>query len=175
ARIASDLMENTLYNLTVSIGQVAFDAAPEDFERWHERVMKLPFTVAELSKPPHQRNPNYDYFRIQSLARYHQIQGRFERAAQFFAAYLDVEITCVTPEGLEGFEDIFRPFTRDETMEICRDYRDLARALIAIGTPEALADAHLVYARARQFPDTKGNGFFVRQMDEDFGRVAAKI
>lgn len=165
------LLVDAIYNVTVTAGQVAFDAAPAEFEFWHERVLKLQYTQDCIIMEPAKRNPNYEYFRLQSIARYHQVQGRFAQAASIFASILGVDLKSVQPSDLRGFEAVIRPLARDEALEICRDYRDLARALIAIGTEQARQDAMAVWKRAEKFPDTRGNGYFLRQMQNDRSKV----
>ena len=164
----SALAENLTYNCSVSLCHLAFECNSHLFDQRMQTFLEHRFSTASLEQP----NSIYEFYRYQVFARKCFLEVDYERAAGIFALLLGLDFIPVDNEGgrlipTELVGDVHG--ASKVLLEIGRDYRDLARALMQCRQlgDRKLELAELVWEQGLSMPDVKGHGFFLEQMRTD--------
>lgn len=164
----SGLASNLLYNVSVSLSHLAFEVRPHKFDFWMESFLGHAISLGSAEK----LNAIYEFYRYQAYARKSLLDGDVLRAIRIFSLYLQFGFPLPTVSGPPLIPDDRVHLVQgiaDDMLEIGRDYRDLARAIMAC--PE-LGEARLdfatqVWSRGLAMPDVRGNRRFLLEMKED--------
>ncbi|NQY39348.1 MAG: hypothetical protein HRT80_04535 [Henriciella sp.] len=162
-------LENSDLNFLKRLNEISFDAGATDAQTRAEEYMEHPIIVQGVADGV----PMYLLVKCQTEARLLMLDEGYDQAVNILSSYLDVDVANSTIPSWVG-EDLsaLKEHANKEAMEICRDYRDLGRALLQSSRANKLNLAIHVFEKGLLLPANKGNKRFLRQIRDDLSRLA---
>lgn len=160
--------ENSDLNFRKRLMEGSFDAGTSDARMRAEEYMEHPTIVQGVSDGV----PMYLLVKCQTEARILLLDKKYDEAVDILSSYLEVDVPdAATPKWIGDDIEPLKDHANNEAMEICRDYRDLGRALLKSSRSNRATLAMKTFERGMRVPAKKGNKRFLRQLTEDLAQL----